>query len=353
MENTGDGSFAERVQHALDAFAQVQRERLVEAGPHASALVDAALASATGGKRLRASFCEQGWRSAGGGDDAGIVPAAAALEWLQASALVHDDLIDGSDTRRGQPAVHRRFAAEHRRDGWNGDPDAYGAGAAILLGDLMLSWTDEMFRSCGLPAERVDAALPYLDACRSEVVAGQYLDAVAQASGDSDVATAMRVVRFKSAKYTVERPLHLGAALAGADHDLIAALSAFGLPIGEAFQLRDDVLGVFGDEAVTGKPAGDDLREGKRTVLLACATAAADASQRELLDRLVGDPRLDLGQVEVLRSVITGTGALQEVEDLIRTLHDTAIAALDAAPVDDSARTSLRALADRAVRRTR
>jgi geranylgeranyl diphosphate synthase type I len=229
--------------------------------------------------------------------------------------------------------MHRRFAAEHRAAGWRGDPHGYGSAAAILLGDLMLTWSDEMFRRCGLPAERVAAALPYLDACRSEVVAGQFLDVVAQASGSSDVQTAMRVLHFKSAKYTVERPLHLGAALAGADEQLIGALSRFGLPLGEAFQLRDDVLGVFGDEGRTGKPAGDDLREGKRTVLLAHAHTGADDAQRDLLDRLVGQPDLDAGQVEQLRAVIVDTGALQAVEEHIGELHDAAVAALDEAPV--------------------
>jgi geranylgeranyl diphosphate synthase type I len=351
MDSSGAGTFTARVQEALDTFAAGQRDRLAGAGPSAGILVDAALASASGGKRLRASFCSQGWLAAGGDEDPRVVVAAASLEWLQASALVHDDLIDGSDTRRGRPSMHRHFAAEHRAAGWRGDPHGYGSAAAILLGDLMLTWSDEMFRCCGLPAERVAAALPYLDACRSEVVAGQFLDVVAQASGSSDVQTAMRVLHFKSAKYTVERPLHLGAALAGADEQLIGALSRFGLPLGEAFQLRDDVLGVFGDEGRTGKPAGDDLREGKRTVLLAHAHIGADDAQRDLLDRLVGQPDLDAGQVEQLRAVIVDTGALQAVEEHIGELHDAAVAALDEAPVAAPARTSLRELAERSVRR--
>jgi geranylgeranyl diphosphate synthase type I len=353
MDSSSTDAFPVRVQEALDTFAAGQRDRLAGAGPFAETLVDAALASASGGKRLRAAFCSQGWLAAGGDEEPRVVVAAAALEWLQASALVHDDLIDGSDTRRGRPSMHRRFAAEHREAGWRGDPDGYGSAAAILLGDLMLTWTDEMFRSCGLPAERVGAALPYLDACRSEVVAGQFLDVVAQASGSSDVQTAMRVLRFKSAKYTVERPLHLGAALAGADEQLIGALSEFGLPVGEAFQLRDDVLGVFGDEELTGKPAGDDLREGKRTVLLAHAHAAADDAQRDLLDRLVGRPDLQAAQVEQLRALIVDTGALRAVEERIAGLHDKAVEALERAPVAGQTRSSLRELAERSVRRTR
>jgi geranylgeranyl diphosphate synthase type I len=353
MHLSDAGTFSDRVQAALEAFAELQRERLTQAGPYAGTLVDAALTSASGGKRLRAAFCEQGWRAAGGGEDRRLLTAAAALEWLQASALVHDDLIDGSDTRRGRPSMHRRFAGQHQAAGWRGEPDGYGQAAAILLGDLMLSWTDEMFRSCGLPPERVTAALPYLDACRTEVVAGQFLDVVAQASGDSNLETAMRVVHFKSAKYTVERPLHLGAVLAGADAGLLASLSAFGVPVGEAFQLRDDLLGVFGDEELTGKPAGDDLREGKRTVLLAHARARSDPEQRRLLDRLVGDPKLDADQVAELRDVIESTGALQAVEQSITSLHGQAMAALDTAAVSDESRASLRELAARSVRRSR
>jgi geranylgeranyl diphosphate synthase type I len=302
-------------------------------------MVDAALASARGGKRLRAAYCVQGWRAAGGDPhDERITVAAAALEWLQACALVHDDLIDVSDTRRGRPSVHRAFEAEHRGAGWPGDPQAYGTGAAILVGDLMLSWTDEMF--------------PYLDACRTEVVAGQFLDVVAQASAETSLEVAMTVVRFKAAKYTVERPLHLGAVLAGADAALVESLSAIGLPAGEAFQLRDDVLGVFGDTAVTGKPAGDDLREGKRTVLLAHAYIRADDAGRCLMDRLVGDRQLRDEQVEQLRAVIRSTGALAAVEAQIEALRADAMAALEKAPVDDAARDSLTDLIERSVRRT-
>jgi geranylgeranyl diphosphate synthase type I len=342
-----------RIQAHLDAFARSQRRRLLAAGPRVDTMVDAALASARGGKRLRAAYCVQGWRAAGGDPhDERITVAAAALEWLQACALVHDDLIDVSDTRRGRPSVHRAFEAEHRGAGWPGDPQAYGTGAAILVGDLMLSWTDEMFRSCGLPAERISTALPYLDACRTEVVAGQFLDVVAQASAETSLEVAMTVVRFKAAKYTVERPLHLGAVLAGADAALVESLSAIGLPAGEAFQLRDDVLGVFGDTAVTGKPAGDDLREGKRTVLLAHAYIRADDAGRCLMDRLVGDRQLRDEQVEQLRAVIRSTGALAAVEAQIEALRADAMAALEKAPVDDAARDSLTGLIERSVRRT-
>ena len=183
--------------------------------------------------------------------------------------------MDGSDTRRGQPAAHRRFAALHRAEGWHGDPEAFGSGAAILLGDLALSWSDEMLGSAALPADRLAAGDRVFADMRSELMGGQYLDLLEQARGGGSVERALRVARYKSAKYTIEKPLHLGAALAGAGQDVLDGYSGYGLPLGEAFQLRDDVLGVFGDPAETGKPAGDDLREGKRTALVAMALEAA------------------------------------------------------------------------------
>jgi geranylgeranyl diphosphate synthase, type I len=308
-----------------------------------------------GGKRMRPAFCYWGWRAAGGdpGEEPAAVRAAASLELLQASALIHDDYMDGSDTRRGAPSIHRRFAALHRAGGWDGEPDRFGAAAAILLGDITLTWCDEMFTRSGLPAARIHAARPLFDLMRSEVMAGQYLDVVAQARGLSvstpqeTLARAATVLRFKSAKYTVERPLQLGAALATGDADgpLTAALSAYGLPLGEAFQLRDDVLGVFGDPEVTGKPAGDDLREGKQTVLVALAAAGAGEQAGKTLRAGLGDPALAAAGVAALQSIIVETGALDEVESRIARLTDTALAALAVAPITAESREVLAELA--------
>ncbi|MFD1826580.1 polyprenyl synthetase family protein [Mumia zhuanghuii] len=345
-------AFAVRVGEELEAFAALQRERLALLGPRLFPFLDAAEASARGGKRLRATFCRAGWTVAGGsGDEAAVVRASAALEWLQASALVHDDVIDASLTRRGNPAAHAAFAIAHREQGWQGSPEAYGTGAAILLGDLLLSWSDEMFRTAGFAPEVVTRATPYLDACKTEVVAGQFLDLVGGAIGQSSVDESMRVVRYKAAKYTVERPLHLGAALAGAPAQTLDALSAYALPVGEAFQLRDDVLGVFGDPEITGKPAGDDLREGKQTVLVAHAYERATLEQRATLDLGIGDPDLSPAAVDGLRDVIRDTGALRRLEDDIAALEDQAAAALALAPLAPYA-DELADLASRAVRRT-
>jgi geranylgeranyl diphosphate synthase, type I len=346
-----DEDLIARVQSHLDSFVAVQRDRLAEAGPGAAALIDAAHAGVSGGKRLRAAYCYWGWRAAGGSaEDDRPIMAGAALEWLQASALVHDDVIDESATRRGRPAAHRAFADQHRDRGWRGDAGHYGAGAAILLGDLMLSWSDETFGPCRGSA----AAGAHFDACKSEVVAGQFLDVTTEAAADPTVESAMRVVRFKAAKYTVERPLLIGATLAGAERSLIEGLSRFGLPVGEAFQLRDDVLGMFGDASVTGKPAGDDIRAGKRTVLLARAYERTTPDQRTTLDDLVGDPRLDTDGVDRVRSIVRTTGALSAVEEHIADLLDVALRTLDGAPLaDEVARKALTELAERSVQRDR
>jgi len=323
-----------------------------------------------GGKRMRPAFCYWGWRAAGGAAaaeaDGGAAPehamleqaalvASASLELLQASALIHDDYMDGSDTRRGKPAVHKRFEALHAAGGWEGPAARFGAAAAILLGDITLTWCDEMFTRSGFDAVRIHAARPVFDLMRSEVMAGQYLDVLAQSRGLS-VATpgeilerAETVIRFKSAKYTIERPLQLGAALATGDGDengpVNAALSAYGLPLGEAFQLRDDVLGVFGDPAATGKPAGDDLREGKQTVLVALAAARADGARLKLLREGLGDAGLDPAGVAELQAVIVDTGALDAVERRIEERTRLALEALERAGFDDEAREVLAGLA--------
>lgn len=329
----------------LSSFVAAQRLRLVDLGPDLDVFIDAAEDFVSGGKRLRPQFCYAGWLVAGGDpEDTGILRAAAAFEWLQASALAHDDLMDESDTRRGKPSIHRAFEARHLAEGGVGDAAQFGRSAAVLLGDLMLSWSDESFRQCGL--DTVDEGALYLDLCKTEVVAGQYLDVIGQTSTKFSVADAMRVVRFKSAKYTIERPLHVGAALAGADEWLLATLSAFGLPLGEAFQLRDDVLGVFGDPDVTGKPAGDDLREGKRTVLIARTAELADAAGRELLSRGLGSNE----NIEQLRELIVSTGAAQAVEEDIASLERQAEAALESLP--EGAQVHLRGLLLKATRRT-
>ena len=345
------------VSATLARFIDTQRSVLASIGPDLTPCADAITDLLAGGKRLRAAFCYWGWRACGGEDNPAIFTAAASLELLHASALVHDDVMDASDTRRGQPAVHRRFGSAHAAASWQGSADRFGAGAAILVGDLLLAWTDEMLRTSGLAAESVWRGLAVLDTMRTEVFAGQFLDLVGQASADTSVANALRVVTYKSARYTVERPMQLGVALHGgrapADRTAIsAAFTGYGIPLGTAFQLRDDILGVFGDPAATGKPVNDDLREGKRTVMLAIAAERASKAQLDLLRRCIGDPALTTETAEQVREVLTSTGAVAECELMISTHVKEALAAIDAAPITEASRTALADLAIAATERT-
>lgn len=342
-----------RVDKALAEFLATQRSRLLEIDPALDEVADTVAAFVLGGgKRLRPAFAYWGFRGAGGVDSDEVVAAVAALEFVQASALIHDDLMDRSDTRRGEPSVHRRFEARHVAAGWRGGPAGFGDSAAVLLGDLSLVWSDELLHSCGLPLADLARARTVFDQMRTEVTVGQYLDVPTQATADTSLERAGKVARYKSAKYTVERPLLLGAALAGGGPDVFAAYAAFGLPLGEAFQLRDDVLGVFGDPAQTGKPAGDDLREGKRTYLVAAAFAALDGAARAELDTALGDQALDDAGVERLRAIIRDSGALAATEKRIDILNGEALEALRQAPIEDEARSVLSALAEAATRRS-
>jgi geranylgeranyl diphosphate synthase type I len=343
-----------RVQQVVDEVLVEQSEVLSRVSDDLIPMVDALTALMSGGKRLRPAFCYWGWRGAGGDPvyDEAALRSAASLEFLQACALIHDDVMDGSDTRRGLPAAHRRFAGVHRGAEWLGSPEGFGVGAAILLGDLCLSWADEVLLTDAFPDDALRRGKAVYDEMRTELMAGQYLDLLEQARGGGSVDRAMRVVRYKSAKYTIERPLHLGAALAGADQEIIDAYTGYGLPLGEAFQLRDDLLGVFGDPQETGKPAGDDLREGKRTVLIAIAVERSTPKQAAVIRRHLGDPGLDASGIAALRDIISETGAPEYTENLIAELLETSLAALNSADLDPTAHEVLTGLAFAATNRS-
>jgi geranylgeranyl diphosphate synthase type I len=344
-----------RVHKALDDFLSRQVDELEAVSPDCAPLVESVAELLRGGKRLRAAFCYWGWRGAGGEDCEAIVSAAASMEFFQAAALIHDDVMDDSDTRRGMPAVHRRFATLHSGSGWTGDGERFGLAGAVLAGDLCLAWNDELLTGSGLPAVDLARARPVFNRMRTQLMGGQYLDMLEQAVATQRgkcVQRARLVIRYKSAKYTVEHPLMIGGLLAGAQPELLAGYSTFGLPLGEAFQLRDDVLGVFGDPSQTGKPAGDDLREGKRTVLVAKALERADPAQAALVDRLLGDPALDASGVDALRDVMVSTGALRAVEELIDQLVGISRTALAGTEIDEPAREVLSGLVDAATART-
>ncbi len=343
-----------RVRQALADFLAGQRDHMKSIDEDLLPLADAVETFVLGGgKRLRPAFAYWGYRSTGAPDSQELINAVATLELVQAGALIHDDLMDASDTRRGEPSVHRRFEALHSATLWYGRAEQFGAASAVLLGDLCLVWSDEMLHRSGFDPGTVLRARATFDQMRTEVMLGQYLDVLSQVTADTSAARASLVARYKSAKYSVEHPLLFGAVLASADTVLLRAFSAFGLPLGEAFQLRDDVLGVFGDPAATGKPAGDDLREGKRTYLMALAfEGAGSESDREVLAGSLGNPSLGEAAVADLREIILRSGALRRTEERIEELTASALASLATAEITDEARLALRALADSAVHRS-
>jgi geranylgeranyl diphosphate synthase, type I len=309
----------------------------------------------SGGKRLRPAFAYWGWRSVSSKDaDAQVLLLFSALELLHASALVHDDVIDGSATRRGRPTTHVQFAALHRDRQWRGSSDQFGVSAAILLGDLALAWADDIVAGIDLPHDARDRVRRVWVDIRTELFGGQYLDIVAEASGAESIASAMTVNTYKTASYTVSRPLQLGVAAAADRPDVQSLFHQVGTDLGVAFQLRDDVLGVFGDPAVTGKPSGDDLRSGKRTVLLATAVELADKSDAAAAKLLRGSIGTDLTDTQVgeLCEEIERMGALAAVEDQIETLTRRALATLADAPIHAAAKTGLSELARLAANRS-
>ncbi|WP_265521415.1 polyprenyl synthetase family protein [Oerskovia flava] len=351
-----------RVDAALHEVLGHLRDELAAISPDAAPLAGASDELLHGGKRLRAAFCYWSWRAHGGAPESpaaqAIVRTGAALELFQAAALFHDDVMDGSDLRRGRPTAHRAFAARHRQQGWTGDAQQFGSSAAILLGDLALIASQREITGAldRLPDAVASSAREIFDRMETEVTVGQYLDMLAQVlpwgtDPAADEERARTVIRAKSARYSVEHPLTLGAALAGADDAALAAVRVYGLPLGEAFQLRDDVLGVFGDPQVTGKPAGDDLREGKRTVLVSRALRGATPAQRALLLGSLGSPDLDQGRIDALREILVDTGAVDAVELLIDELTQVALAALAAADLHEPGASMVAGLARAAVER--
>jgi geranylgeranyl diphosphate synthase type I len=336
---------AERVRARLERVLDEHRQRWTEIDPALEApLQSIRTLVLAGGKRLRPAFCHWGFRAAGGAaDDPLAIDAGAAFELLHAFALIHDDVMDGSGLRRGLPTVHVEFAARHRAAGWRGEPRRFGDGVAILAGDLASVMADELLADA--PAD----AITIWNVLRLEVNIGQYLDVLGAAEGEADLDRARLIARYKSGKYTVERPLHLGAALAGGLDALAPALSAYGEPLGEAFQLRDDLLGVFGDPAVTGKPVGDDLREGKPTPLLVVARERARGADARLLD-LVGSDMSD-NDVAAVRAVFERTGAVRAIEQAIEQLTADAVAALADRAIRGEIRGPLAQLADYVGRR--
>jgi geranylgeranyl diphosphate synthase, type I len=359
----GTWDIAARVEDVLVDFLAHEVAALERLDPAIGAFAGTARGCVlAGGKRLRPTFAYWGWRGVVGLREpvTPVLPGLAALELLHTFALVHDDVMDSSAIRRGRPTAHRVLAAEHAAAARGGDADRFGEAAAILLGDLCLVWADRLLATADLPTDVVLESRRWYDRMRVEAVAGQYLDVLGEADSHNwSVERALRVARLKTASYTVQNPLLFGAALTdiGRSVPVAAAYTEYGVAVGEAFQLCDDLLGVFGDSATTGKPAGDDLRTGKPTVLLLLARELAGPAERAELDRVRAGAVSPAGSsafgpdidVSRLAAVVAATGAVARVHEMIEQRVGRALAALESVEMDDAAR---QALADLAVAAT-
>jgi geranylgeranyl diphosphate synthase type I len=322
--------FSSRLDGALRSFLAERRPGAVAIDPRLGSVVDE-LESAVcaGGKRLRPQLLAWGYRAGGGEVDDAVVRAAAALELLHTFALIQDDVIDGSATRRGRPASHVNLAAEAEIA-----PEKFGASAAILLGDLSLIWADQLLIESGAAPDRLARSLSVYNEMRTEVTLGQYLDVLAAHSLRVTEEQALTVNHYKTASYTVQRPIQLGLALAGAPEELVGSVSGYAIPAGIAFQLRDDVLGAFGDPAMTGKPSGQDLRERKPTWLWARTLHLC--------------PEVDaVTDVERLRELVVASGALAEAEAKIDALFREARSVAEGLAVEAGLVCELLALTER------
>lgn len=354
------------VQNRLDEFCEVKRSELRAISDEIEPLIDYTQSLLSGGKRFRALFCYAAWTGYCQGepdsqDFEAIVGIAAALEMFHAAALVHDDLLDQSDTRRGQPAIHKRFEVLHKSKGFAGDSVRFGIAGSVLVGDLMLSWASEIFGEALLLAKsnQVEAACrTEFGKMRFEVMAGQYLDVLEEnaaplRTAQESVARANRVMLYKTAKYSLEAPILIGSSYAGANQEQRNSLSEFAIPLGLAFQLRDDILGVFGDPSITGKPAGDDLREGKRTVLVGLTLQSLPTSVARVFEELLQAKELSGEQIEFMQSTISDCGALAKTERMIAEYSNQAIESLANLEIAESARVALAKLADAVINRSR
>ena len=342
------------VEIELSSFLSQQSHFLAELSPDL-APVSQALSSflLDSGKRLRPLFAYSGYVSAGADITTPVIKAIASLELLQACALIHDDLMDGSDTRRGKPSIHRHFESMHVQEELEGFAPAYGLAAAVLLGDLALVWSNQMLNESGLSPRAFSHTLPIHDEMRVELMAGQFLDILEQTQKTTDLDRSIKVARYKSGKYTIERPLHIGAVLSERHSpELLNVLSGYGLPLGEAFQYRDDLLGVFGDSTLTGKPTGDDLREGKRTVLIALTDLASTDAMRQESKKYFGSPHLDADGIQILQEMIIASGAKEKLESMIEQLTDIALRSAENELIDERAHPLLLELSKIATKRS-
>lgn len=303
-----------------------------------------------GGKCLRSTFMYLGWLSGAPPSEAAL-SATASLELLHAFALLQDDVMDDSPSRRGLPAAHIQFERWHHQRGLSGSSRRFGESAAVLLGDLCLIWAEQMLRDCGLRRHQLQRGWPRYDAMRTELAVGQFADLTLDIRKLPTLDAVLNVARLKSGNYTVRRPLEIGAAMAGCSEHTLSRLGEYGSAVGEAFQLRDDILGIFGSPGTTGKPNGGDLLERKATSLMVAAYELADSSTRRQFGELVERDHLTDADLEHWRSLIFATGAVQRIEELIADRVEIAQNALESSGIDGPVKGALGSMAGVCTRR--
>ncbi|MGW0996961.1 polyprenyl synthetase family protein [Streptomyces sp. NPDC002520] len=334
-------AFKARVDQVLHHFVAEEADRFAAVDPALGPVAEQLETAVADGKRLRAAFCYWGWRAVGQPDSDALVRAAASMELVHAAAVVHDDLIDDSPLRHGRPTAHRALRAavpEHPRTG------AAARSLAMLVGDLLMALAGQLFVASGLPAAYLARARPLWSALARELIAGECLEILLTGAAP-DTTASLKVIRYKTAKYTVEQPLLIGGTLAGAGERLREGYSAYGLPLGEAFQLRDDLLGLFGDPGRTGKADTDDVRGHRPTALLAETWRISDEAERGRLRALLGRSDLDRNGLDAVRRVMSRLGTPGRVENMITARVEEALDALHELDVPRPAADALTALA--------
>lgn len=334
-------AFKARVDTELRRFVAREADEFAAVDPILGTVAERLEAAVADGKRLRAAFCYWGWRAVGQPDSDALVRAASSMELVHAAAVVHDDLIDDSPLRHGRPTTH---VALREALGARTDADVAARSLAMLLGDLLMALAGQLFAASGLPAAYLVRARPLWAVMARELIAGECLE-ILRTGGGPDIEASLKVIRYKTAKYTVEQPLLIGGALAGASTRLREGYSAYGLPLGEAFQLRDDLLGLFGDPGVTGKANADDVRGRRPTALLAETWRLAEDAERELLRSLLGRDDLDEKGLDTVREMMRRVRAPDRVEDMIGARVEEALGALHELDLPAHAAGGLTALA--------
>jgi geranylgeranyl diphosphate synthase type I len=299
-----------------------------------------------GGKRVRPAFAYSAYVASGGRSLEAILYASAALEVLHAWALIHDDIIDNANLRRGKPSVHKVFEDFHRKRALSGSAGKFGTDAAILVGDLALTFADELLNTAPFPAERIRRAKEYYDLMKKQVILGEYLDVVAPLKKQITERDLLTILEYKTAKYTVERPMHIGAVLAGAEEDTLRVFSSYAIPLGQAFQIQDDIMGTFSNEAKIGKPVDSDIKEGKRTLLVLKAYEFSKGAEKRLLDTVLGNQSAGEAEIEAARQIMRESGALEYSQELAYKLIKKAKGAILQAKLVEEGREYLLQAAD-------